>query len=46
MLKEEAVCPSETLVTPKSTRHHNPEDHNQHLNRFENVKFQIYEANV
>jgi hypothetical protein len=38
-LKMEAVCSSETLVpTYKSTRRHNPENHNQQLHRRENLR--------
>jgi hypothetical protein len=39
-LKMEAVCSSETLVpTYKSTWHHNPENHNQHIHRLDNLSF-------
>jgi hypothetical protein len=40
-LKIEAILSSEALVTTyKSTWRHNPEDHNRHLHRCENLKSQ------
>jgi hypothetical protein len=42
LLKMEAICSSETLITTyKLTRRHHPEDHNRHVHRRENLKFQI-----
>jgi hypothetical protein len=41
-LKMEAICFPETLVTTyQTTQRHNPEYHNRHLNRRENLKSQI-----
>jgi hypothetical protein len=40
-VKVEAIRSSETKVTTyKITRRHNPEDHNRHLHRRENLKSQ------
>jgi hypothetical protein len=40
ILKMEAICSFETLVTTyKTTQHHNPEDHNQDLYHYFNTVF-------
>jgi hypothetical protein len=37
IMKMAAVCSSETLVT--TVQRHNPQDHDRHLHRRENLKF-------